>query len=175
MKEAIGGAFLFYIVVAFILLFTGLMCLTINRTKAFQVKDEIITIIEENEGLDLTKSLDQGSESDQLEEIVTLAKDLGYRTIGTCPSDKNDNYKAYDREGKLNSSNPSFCIQRTMVKDLSKLESEYEGSFLEDENKAGCFYSIVLFYKLDLPVLKEVFNFKIMGETKILYSENCKE
>ena len=91
------------------------------------------------------------------------------------PNNKNDNYKAYDREGKLNSSNPSFCIQKTMVKDLSKLESEYEGSFLEDENKAGCFYSIVLFYKLDLPVLKEVFNFKIMGETKILYSENCKE
>ena len=48
MKEAMGGVPLFEIVVVFILLFTGIMCLTINHSKAFAVKDEIINIIETN-------------------------------------------------------------------------------------------------------------------------------
>ena len=46
MKEAIGGVSLFQIVILFLLLFTGVMCLTINHSKAFGVKDEIINIIE---------------------------------------------------------------------------------------------------------------------------------
>ena len=46
MREAIGGISIFQIVILFILLFTGVMCLTINHSKAFGVKDEIITIIE---------------------------------------------------------------------------------------------------------------------------------
>ena len=46
MKEAIGGVSLFQIVILFLLLFTGVMCLTINHSKAFGVKDEIINILE---------------------------------------------------------------------------------------------------------------------------------
>ena len=55
MKEAIGGVSLFQIVVVFILIFTGIMCLTINHSKAFGVKDEIVTILE-NDGLNLTSN-----------------------------------------------------------------------------------------------------------------------
>ena len=49
MREAIGGTWLFQIVIVFILLFTGFMCLTINRSKAFNVKDQIIQTIQINQ------------------------------------------------------------------------------------------------------------------------------
>ena len=41
MKESIGGTALFQITIVFLLLFTGVMCITINHSKAFAVKDEI--------------------------------------------------------------------------------------------------------------------------------------
>ena len=47
MKEAMGGISIFQIVIVFLLLFTGVMCMTINHSKAFGVKDEIINIIEQ--------------------------------------------------------------------------------------------------------------------------------
>ena len=42
MKEAIGGVSIFQIAVLFLLIFTGVMCLTINHSKAFGVKEEKI-------------------------------------------------------------------------------------------------------------------------------------
>ena len=60
MKEAIGGTWLFQIVIAFILLFTGFMCLTINRSKAFNVKDQIIQSIQSYNGIDLGSEYKEG-------------------------------------------------------------------------------------------------------------------
>ena len=45
MKEAIGGVSIFQLAVIFLLIFTAIMCLTINHSKAFGVKDEVINLI----------------------------------------------------------------------------------------------------------------------------------
>ena len=50
MKEAVSATTIFQIVILFILLFTAIMCLTINNSNAFGIKDEIINIIEMNNG-----------------------------------------------------------------------------------------------------------------------------
>ena len=55
MREAIGGTWLFQIVIVFILLFTGYMCLSINHSKAYNVKSEILEIIERYNGIDLSQ------------------------------------------------------------------------------------------------------------------------
>ena len=46
MREAIGGTWLFNLVIFFVLLFAGYMCLSINYSKAFGVKDKIINELE---------------------------------------------------------------------------------------------------------------------------------
>ena len=51
MREAIGGTWIFQIVIFFILLFTGYMCMSINHSKAFNVKNTIIKEIERAEGV----------------------------------------------------------------------------------------------------------------------------
>ncbi len=140
---------LFNIVIFFILTFTGIMCLTINRSRAYQVKDEIITIIEENQGLYLN-SIDQGTNNEVLEKIVEVMQDKSYRTTSVCPSDE---YFATDRNGNLNSNEPSLCIKQT---------------FSEGDERMS-FYTVILFYRLDIPILREFFNFQIKGETKLIY------
>lgn len=145
MKEAYGGTFLFQIVILFLLLFTAIMCITINQTKAFAVKDDLINYIETNDGLDLSKN----KLNDGVKEILT--KD-GYFTTG---SKCGNGYIGYSREGtKLASSeSPALCIK--------KIDS---GS-----QTGGCYYEIKVFYKLDLPVISSIFNFTETGKTKELY------
>ena len=50
MRESIGGTWLLGFVVLFIVLFSAYLAVSINYTKAFKVKNQIINIIEENEG-----------------------------------------------------------------------------------------------------------------------------
>ncbi len=150
MKEAYGGTFLFQIVILFLLLFTAIMCITINQTKAFAVKDDLINYIEAHDGLDISKNLDSG-----ISEILT--KD-GYFTTG---SKCGDDYTGYSRDGKKLSKNdesPALCI-----KDIPS------GS-----QTGGCYYEIKVFYKLDLPVISSIFNFTETGKTKELYG-NCQK
>ncbi len=163
MKESVSSAFLFNIVVLFILLFTGIMSLTINRTRAYTVKDNIINAIERSDGnLDLTIPL--GSNSD----IVNAMADDSYRATGNCEEfnsqdsdntysefDRDNTYSGFDRDGKgpltFNNENSSICIK--------KINSGINN---------GCYYNIILFYKLDLPILRNVFEFSVTGETKVL-------
>ncbi|MBR1749012.1 MAG: hypothetical protein IJ743_04360 [Bacilli bacterium] len=166
MRESIGGTWLFQIVIVFILLFTGFMCLSINRSKAFNVKNFILETIQSNNG-DLNASMP---------DIVEYMKSNAYRTSGVKSGDikppdnckgktiANDygKYKCYNREGKEDNKNsPVFCVAKLYV-----------------DNKNGCldnkytelpnmfYYRIVVFYQLDLPFFHDVFNFKITGDTK---------
>ena len=51
MKEAIGGALTIQIILIFLILVNGYLAMTVNYTKAFRVKNGIISIIERNEGI----------------------------------------------------------------------------------------------------------------------------
>lgn len=158
MREAIGGTWIFQIVIFFILLFTGYMCLSINHSKAFNVKNTIVKAIEREEGVDL-----QNPESDPaIQKIVEYLKQTSYRTTGSCPNDIRDKsgrivtrYYGFNREGKLDNRNPAFCIAEQSVRSSSDMPIMN-------------YYRIKVFYQLDLPIFRSVFNFQVSGDTKIM-------
>ncbi len=102
MREAIGGTWIFQIVIFFILLFTGYMCLSINHSKAFNVKNTIVKAIEREEGVNLSNP----DNDPAIEKIVEYLKETSYRTTGRCP----EGYTGYNRDGKIDSRNSAFCI-----------------------------------------------------------------
>lgn len=155
MKEAIGGISIFQIVIVFILLFTGIMCLTINHSKAFSVKDKIINIIE-NSGL---TNIDETS-TDVFEEIAKTLNEIGYRSSGICDEDS----FGIDRSGKTTDTNASVCIKKVDVSD-----SLCSNCLTPDEFPEMAYYEVQVFYQLDIPIIKYVGNFKLNGATKILY------
>lgn len=55
MREAIGGALLIKLVMFFIVIYVCFLAIAINYSITFRVKNNIINIIEEYEGLDLAK------------------------------------------------------------------------------------------------------------------------
>jgi len=162
MKDAIGGTWLFQIVIVFILLFTGFMCLSINRSKAFNVKDKIIQTIQTYNGIDLS-----GAGSSAMDEIVDYIKDNSYRTTGVKPPDETVNgskvsYDCFKRDVTPTESKPVFCIAHMNVKNEVGVEESFE---LPDMS----YYRVVVFYQLDLPVFHDLFNFRVVGDTKLLY------
>lgn len=162
MRDSIGGVYLFNIVILFIILFTGIMCMTVNRTKAYSVKDAMIQEIELNDGLNL---------SGNIANIAEIARDFSYRTIGNCDT----GYIGFDRDGNPDSSNSSICIRKVIINDPANVFDGYsDTSYLDDEAPSGCYYSVELFYSLGIPILKEVFGFSVQSETKTVYGENCK-
>lgn len=55
MREAIGGAILLKLVMIFIVIYVSILAIAINYSITFRVKNQIINLIEEYEGLDQAK------------------------------------------------------------------------------------------------------------------------
>lgn len=161
MKESIGGTQIFILVVALVLIFSGIMALTINRSNAFSVKDQLVSIIEREGRFDMESEIvgDRLSgKGDALTQIVESLEHNSYRQLGRCPeSEGNTIVTAYQRNGsKVSGDNKaSFCVVR-----------------ISGESPIGAppvyYYQVIVFYTLDLPVLNTLFNFRVVGETKAL-------
>ena len=160
MREAIGGTWLFNIVIFFVLLFTGYMCLSINYSKAFNVKDKIINEIERSGGI---KNISNSDGKDPtINAITAYLQEVGYRTTGNCA----DYDYGCDRNGKC-TSNPSgsgyaYCLKEVKASDTYSHATRGEFIFVS-------YYKIKVFYQLDLPILRQIFGFSIKGDTKLLY------
>ena len=169
MREAIGGTWLFQIVIVFILLFTGFLCLSINRSKAFNVKDQIIQTIQSYNGIDLTDEYSEGDES-PLADIVSYISANSYRTTGMVPAPEKVgsdtvSYVCYDRSGRIVNSNPVFCIAPIHVDS----EGCASGETCFNELPDMVYYRVVVYYQLDLAIFLVVFNFRVVGDTKTLF------
>lgn len=149
MKESIGGAWILGIVVVFIVLFTGYLALSVNYSKAFKVKNKIISLIEQNEGLS----------DDTQEQISKYLNSVGYFVYGNCVVEDdvdftNTNKVVTGYEKQSNTNKYKYCVSTRESND-SVLEQKY--------------YRVTVFFKFDIPILDSVFTFPVTGETKAVY------
>ena len=144
MKEAIGGSWITMIVITFIVLFASFMSLSINWSKTYKVKDEIILAIERNNGVNDTS----------LSEISKYMADLGYRSIGSgCPQ----NYVGFTYDGRQTYSSPSYCLKANMV-----------GATATGHKSFTAYYSIIVFFRLDIPVIRSIIKLDLEANTKVI-------
>lgn len=141
MRESIGGAWILGIVMTFIVLFASFLAVSINYSKAFKVKNNVVDLIEKNEGMT----------DDAVNDIWKYLSSEGYILKGSC--DTSNGYKGFDKNGDT-SGKALYCVKREDVVDVA-LDKAY--------------YSVVIFFRLDLPVFGEIFTFKVTGETMSIY------
>lgn len=153
MKEAIGSYFLTSIVIVFIVLFTGYMCLSINTNKAYKVKNEIINIIQKNNGLD----------QEALAQIQDYMSKVGYRTQGRCNNNKGDNFKGYGVTGSAETNTRAvFCVR--------PIDTKYSTSNgTKEQFPEATYYQIKVFFGIDFPIVRQLFTFSVKGSTKKLF------
>lgn len=87
MKEAFGGIVSLVLIVVFLLIVVGVLGLVVSYTKAFKMKNEIISTIEEYEGIGCITTLGYDADSACISRIKEKAANLAYnQTALNCPT-----------------------------------------------------------------------------------------
>ena len=89
MREVSGSTWVFQIMILFILIFACFLTLVLNYNKAYRVKNNMISIIEINEGIT----------ENSLSLINNVLRGEGYSNTGPCPVEEGGWYAATDFEG----------------------------------------------------------------------------
>ena len=161
MREAIGGSWLFGLVITFIVFFASFLAISINYAKAFNVKNNVVDLITKYEG----------NNPCAREHIASYLTTTGYLVTGTCPIKGNDEagvenkfeYIGYNLKGEKVSSGEKayFCISHD--------ENGNDNVALYGEKLKKTYYRVIVFFKIDLPAFGNITNFRIKGETESIY------
>ena len=151
MREAIGGTWLTQLVIVIMFIFVAFLALSINYSKAFRVKNEVISIIEKKEGI-----TQNNNANGSIFLINKFLANNGYNTVGKCEVGSygfltnNVTATLIDNRNKNNKYN--YCISKTKSITTNFPNRSY--------------YKVKLFFKFNLPIVGDVYTFKVDGETK---------
>lgn len=149
MREAIGGTWLFGLVITFIVFFASFLAISINYSKAFNVKNNVVDLITKYEG----------NNKQARKHIANYLRDTGYLIPGDCNSKIDDDftYIGYNLDGTNASTNSKayYCISEDSTDNNVQLEKK--------------FYRVIVFFRIDLPVIGPLTTFRIKGETESIY------
>jgi hypothetical protein len=158
MKEAIGGSYLFILVIIMVALFTSYVSISTNYSRCYNIKDEIINSIESHGGVD----------HETLAEINTYLSNIGYRSTGTCTDADSKKFSISNSTSPVLSEAPNYCIKRHPIETRKVTTNGVTG-----HPKTGAYYTVTVFFKLSMPVIGELFFIPLSGETSILYVGVC--
>lgn len=154
MRESTGAAWIFSIVITFIMIFTAYLAVSVNYAKAFRIKNHIISIIEDNEGLD-----EDDLDAFQIDDYLHTS---GYAAFGNC-NDRSINWEQNDwmlmEDLDIypnNSGRNGVCIY---FKDVVN----------EDDFCPKRYYRVVTFFRLDIPFFGRLLTFSVKGNSKAIY------
>lgn len=183
MKNSISNIWLLGLVVLFIMTFAGFLAVTVSYSAAFKMRNEMITIIEKHKGIS-DKSPKLGSNTKipnggsvylnpgTLQAINAYLHGSGYKVKGSCETKNSDDGKWYgiNTLDYLSKINPEEVRSKTKkyFYCVTKHRSHYSGDHRLNAN----YYEIRLFFKLDIPVLGDIFTFKIEGTTNDIYQSD---
>lgn len=157
MKEAIGGSWIYLIVLLFIGVFTCFVSVSTNYSRCYRIKDEIITTIEHYHGIN----------ENTTNRINEYLRGIGYSSTGDCPSDGTCWFR-FDTSSSAPigyGANANYCISKTSLKTKND-EGIVNGPIGHPES---AYYKVTVFFRLDWPIFRQFFNIKITGETAIIF------
>lgn len=112
MRDAFGGAFSIKLMIIFLMLYTFFICVALNYARAFRVKNRIINIIEQQEGLTTQASA----------EIGIYLNDRGYSIVCsevedvicrgcTCVTDLSNRAQGYSYRVNTSGSKTYYTVE----------------------------------------------------------------
>lgn len=145
MRDAFGGIVNIAMIVVFLVVVSGYLAFNVNYTKAFRVKNKIISTIEEYEG---------NLNHDDLEEKISdYMKSVGYSApnFSIDPSDNPNCDKTVKCEY-------GYCVQKCLVSDGSV------------DTKKRAYFKVTTQINIDIPIINKIMPelkiFQVSGDTK---------
>ena len=142
MRDAFGGLMNMVIIVVFLVLVSGYLAFNVNYTKAFRVKNKIITTIEQYEG-----ACEPGNPSNKCNQVIKdYMQSVGYNASSLQIND----YECND----------SYCIKR--------IEAETDAGNVDLKKKV--YYKVTTAIVIDIPIINKIMPqlsiFQVSGTTK---------
>lgn len=192
MKHSISNMWLLGLVALFIFVFAGFLAVTISYSVAFKTKNEMLNIIEKHNGLTYSTRTSTTSGQYSGKNIITglgtlqtlnaYLYGMGYKVKSVCPSNEQHGTKNVVWYGikdlKVGDWNNFSGVAEKAVagKKYYYCVSKYYSVYCENgkavnvkKNMNAAYYKVQIFYKMDLPVLGDIFTFKIDGTTADIY------
>ena len=149
MRDGIGSVILITIIIVFIVCASSYLAYNVNYTKAFRMKNKIISIYEDYDGVCSSSCED---------EIYQYASDLGYSPASLdCGS-----YEARPTD------KPLYCVKKITV-NTEAAHPGNPGKVIED--KIGThYYKIVTRININIPIFDNIFGARFLyinGDTKL--------
>lgn len=146
MRDAVGGAFMIKLLLVFLAVYTIFIAIAINYAKAFRVKNKVLNIIEQNEGIkDLSKNVNTSDAS--IVQIGTYMNDISYK-IDKNTADKKCKEK-YGNGDEVFVGDQGYCIVA-----------------VNDNDHDALYYRVTTFVTISIPVVRLEFTVPINGETR---------
>lgn len=141
MREAFGGAFTIKLMLIFLAIYIAFIAVALNYAKAFRVKNKIIDIIEQNEGIDSYIDTKEGSVIGDINSYLNTVS--YYVNLANIKNNNTENINCYDR---------GYCIEETTASVSDGITSKY--------------YKVTTYININFPFFKLNFNIPITGETR---------
>lgn len=146
MKDAFGGVINMVFVALFLLIMIGILGLVVSYTKAFKMKNIIITHIENYEASGCFTE-----DTACMNKIKASAEGIGYSSRIKCPEDY----------GKIDG---LFCYKEIISTNTENHVSSRPTS-----------YRIITQVDLDLPIISSIFSinfFQVVGDTRVIETKS---
>lgn len=152
MRESIGGAMMLRIFLVVIVIFVVFLCVSANFARAFRVKNGVITIIEQYEGINDTS----------IGLVEQYIDRMGY----SCEKNKSD----HDFDTPKSKSITNYVLKRT----ATDLEGDFEDFEHTDSNGKkieGRIYNIQVCVDWNFPVIDAFGTWRFTGKTELIGDE----
>lgn len=168
MRDAIGSTWLLGIIMAFMILFIGYISIAINLAKSFQVKNAIVTMVENNEGYS------KGNDEELENKIRTYLSNQGYSNHGLlnnrqmfdCVADGDPNCES----NCLITNDANQCevwIQKSV--EPIKQNNISDGQVDPTGTNSKTIYRITTFFKLEIPAIDVLLSFPVSSDTRAIF------
>lgn len=160
MRESINGAWLIGIIMTFMAVFIAYTAISLNYSNAFLMRTQMITIIEQYEGVNQMS----------LRYMHDIMDGYGYRNKGTCSEGSVGIYFTNRQTALAATDTPAgrnyaACVTRSF-------------RYATDRwSKGGTaqvkyYYNLAVFFDFNLPIIGDIFKFNVVGETNAIYYPN---
>ena len=150
MRESVGGTFMIYVLLVFLAVYITFVAVAFNYARAFRVKNKVLDIIEQNEGI---REWDNGTGGKDYSKITSgvfgqidaYLNSISYRVNNIDKS----NCDGYDYINK----DRGYCIAKiNQSSSIKGITSSY--------------YKVRTFVYIEFPFLKLKFTIPVNGETR---------
>ena len=160
MRESIAGAWLYSLILVFMVILVSFVSISINYNKAYKLKTSVVNIIEQNQGVNAYA----------VDTIARHLKNNGYINGKVCRNLFKNGQKYIEIDegvasnvktkgsGDDNSKPAQVCITR------SKFDLNQTGTAQIDY-----YYDVYLFFSFSLPVFGNIFKFTVNGTTNAIH------